>query len=338
MRAVAFEELAECIQNISQSAAFELATLGEDYAVPYIMNDSVEDYFIFQNCHMRGEFDPNRQEDTLVEAVDDRGTMGLIIRQGEANVVSLWFHEVFRVQKCSRYHEIGHFWVPGTEHWRRIVYMAGTLHDKFTYAGEEFCNEKEIALLPLMEFAPLREFSYFKDGLHAYYPDTYAAVELFRELAEEAQDTAFVKLLSAYVKNPSLAFAKRIAKKMNSAKRAPLYELIYRRLCEASALHPPRDYGPKRNADILHRRNELTQQLLSAGYTGVYPLFTRGKRQVLVTEEHPFTLSEMEYKDFDFRFQFMVSECIRIPKYLCQGFFRGFGNRGFIEKDVQKLL
>ena len=338
MKAVPFEELVEYMQAVSDSRAFELAAMGDDFVVPYIMNDSIEDYFIFQNCSLRGEYDPDLQESTTVQAVQDGTLTGLIIRQAGTNVVTLWFKSVFRVQKCSRYHEIGHFWQKGYEHWRRIVYIAGTLHDKFTYGGEAFCSEKELTLLPLIEFAPLREFSYFKESLHRYYPDTVEAVSLLQALAAEAGDTAFQKLLTAYAKRPTLRFAKRIAKKMNSPKRAPLYEVIYTRLAEASAAHPPRDYGEKRNAEIAAQREKVNEQLHTAGYTGEYPLFTRGRRQVLAAEEHPFTLSEMEYEDFDFRIRFMVSECRKPPKHLCEGFFRGFGNKGYIEKDVNRLL
>ena len=338
MNRITFEELSEYMKAISDSRAFELAAMGEDFVVPYIMNDSIEDYFVFKNCSIRGEYDPELQESTLVEAVKDGELTGLIIRQKSTNIVTLWFHEVFRVQKCSRYHEIGHFWVKGSEHWRRIVYMAGTLHDKCTYGGEEFCNEKEKALLPLMEFAPLREFSFFREGIHAYYPDTYAALDLMRELAEEVGDRKFIKLLDAYEKHPTFRFARHIAKKMNEKGRAPLYEAIFKRLSEASAEHPPRDYGEKLNAEIEAERDKVTNRLLSAGYGGTYPLFTRGCRQVLAAEEHPFTLSEMEYEDFEFRIRFMVSECRKPPKYLCEGFFRGFGSKGYIEEDIQKLL
>lgn len=338
MKKITFEDLSEYIELISESRAFELAASGEDFVVPYILNDSIEDYFIFKKCSLRGEYDPELQESTLVEAVRDGELTGLIIRQRNDNVVSLWFEEVFRVQKCSRYHEIGHFWVKGFEHWRRIVYIAGTLHDKFTYGGEEFCNEKEKALLPLMEFAPLREYSYFRDSAHSYYPDTYDAIDLMKALAAEVQDTEFLKLLNIYEKRPGIKLAKHIARKMNAPGRAPLYELIFARLSEASTEHPPRDYGEKRNAEIVKLREELTDKLIAAGYKGEYPLFTRDRRQVLAAEEHPFTLSEMEYEDFEFRIRFMVSECRKPPKHLCQGFFSGFGNKGYIEENIENLL
>lgn len=338
MKPVSFEELITYIEEISRSHAFELAALGDDFVVPYIMNDSIEDYFVFKNCSIRGDYDPDLQEDTTAELVEEGEHKGLIIRQKDTNVVTLWFEEVYRRQTVSRYHEIGHFWREGFEHWRRIVYMAGTLYDKYTYGGEEFCNEKEIALLPLMEFAPLREFSFFKGGIHEFYTDTYEGVNVFRNFAMEAGDIEFVKLLTKYEEKPSLRFARKIAGKMNSVKRAPMYELIFKALSEASSEHPPRDYGEKRNEEIRLLREETERKLLSVGYKGKYPLFTRGRRQVLAAEEHPFTLSEMEYKDFDFCIRFMVSECRKPPKYLCQGFFSGFGNKSYIEKDIGKLL
>ena len=338
MKPINLTELSEYIEAISDSRAFELAAKGDDFVVPYIMNDSIEDYFILTNCSIRGDYDPDLQEKTTAQVVEDGSLKGLIIRQAGTNVVSIWFDEAYRVQKCSRYHEIGHFWVKGNEHWRRIAYLAGTLHDKYVYAGEEFCTEKEKELLPLIEFAPLREFSYYRGSIHPFYDDTYEAIHLLTEIAMDAGDIAFVKQLITYERKPTLRHAKRIARKMNSSKRAPFYEKLYYRLAEASAEHPSRDYGEQGNEEILRTRKAITEKLHTAGYKGKYPLFVRGKRQILAAEEHPFTLSEMEYKDFDFRVQFMVSECRKPPRYLCEGFFRGFCNKGYIEKEIEKIL
>ena len=66
MKAVTFAELSEYIEAISDSRAFELAALGDDFVVPYILNDSIEDYFVFKNCSIRGDYDPDLQEDTTI--------------------------------------------------------------------------------------------------------------------------------------------------------------------------------------------------------------------------------------------------------------------------------
>lgn len=56
--------------------------------------------------------------------------------------------------------------------------------------------------------------------------------------------------------------------------------------------------------------------------------------QITVTEEHPFTVSMLEFEDFVFRVQFMVSKCgkhVKIGKNC--GFFRGLGRIGQIERE-----
>ena len=89
MNKITFDELSEYMEAISDSCAFELAAMGDSYVVPYIMNDSIEDYFVFKGCSIRGEYDPELQEDTVVEAVRDGELTGLIIRQKDTNVVTL---------------------------------------------------------------------------------------------------------------------------------------------------------------------------------------------------------------------------------------------------------
>ena len=90
MKSIEFKELSEYIEAISDSRAFELAAKGDDFVVPYIMNDSIEDYFILKNCSIRGDYDPDLQEKTTAEVVEDGSLKGLIIRQAGTNVVSIW--------------------------------------------------------------------------------------------------------------------------------------------------------------------------------------------------------------------------------------------------------
>ena len=74
----------------------------------------------------------------------------MVVKQGEDNVFTLWFEEITEQLACYQYHEIGHFWVQGMEQWRQLVYMIGTIYDKYEYLGEEVCTEKELELIPLM--------------------------------------------------------------------------------------------------------------------------------------------------------------------------------------------
>ena len=61
----------------------------------------------------------------------------------------------------------------------------------------------------------------------------------------------------------------------------------------------------------------------------------KGNRQVLVMEEHPFTISELEYENYGFKIQYMISEVddVKNEYLLNAGFFAGKGRRGWIEKE-----
>ena len=66
----------------------------------------------------------------------------------------MWFDEIIEHTNCYRYHEIGHFWRDGAEQWRQLVYMIGTIREKYRFLGEEVCNDQEMEIMSLIEFAP----------------------------------------------------------------------------------------------------------------------------------------------------------------------------------------
>ena len=65
------------------------------------------------------------------------------------------------------------------------MYMVGIIHDKYEYIGENVCNEKEIALMPLIEFPPFRFWSPIHESLDEKYPFTYDGIDAMKELAKE---------------------------------------------------------------------------------------------------------------------------------------------------------
>lgn len=108
-----FEKLAE----IFEYQVFELC-VGDEYLIPYMMNDAVENYLILKDCRMTGHY---LKEDTLkvtgqLAVEEDRYVLS--VRQGEENVFTLYFQEIEERIQCFQYHRIGHFWVEGQEHWR----------------------------------------------------------------------------------------------------------------------------------------------------------------------------------------------------------------------------
>lgn len=334
-----------------------------DFYIPYMMNDALECYLILKNCRMMGEYltpeelaawkeegEEIRIEGCLAESGTDHA---LIVKQGGLNVFTLWFQDMEEVLKCYRYYRIGHFWVEGQEQWRQLVYMVGTIHDKYQYMGRKVCNKKEAALRHLMECPMFRRWSPINDSLDGVYPTTDRGTERLQELAEEAGDKKLAKMLRFYLKFPYKWVENYICKKMLHPDRIPLYHLIYEKLKEASIEYGPRNYGKALNSEIQAKRKEVHQTLIRSGFHGKYPIYykeeERTRTEILVTEEHPFTI--LEWKDFHFRMQYMVStyrikkqkedsegfDCKWIEQTFNSGFFKGRNRKGFIANDLSFL-
>lgn len=344
-------DLQKCIGELIDCNAFEIQLHKDKNGqlncyIPYMMNDALECYFVLKNCKLTGEYVTGSlnavdapgdsaefgnfacDKKLSVELIDDDTAQALIIRQSSGNVSTLWFQDITKDLNCYRYHEIGHFWVKGQEHLRQLVYMLGTIYDKYSYMGESLCTEKELALLPLMEFAPFRYWSPIHESLDDIYPDTIDGFDCFKGLCMEAGDSKLLKLTKKYEKLAcgSLLITdfyrkfalprliEKIAHELASSGHESLYELIYRKVCEASSQYPARDYGEVMNKMIIQSRQEVVDALLSKGFIGEYPRFSKENISVLVAEEHPFTLSVLEYENYGFRIQFMVSDTGKSPR------------------------
>ena len=342
MKNLTLEELTKYLSEILSCDAFELHADAEYIYIPYMMNDALECYLLFSNTQLTGRYLPDFEGKTSFELTQTPQTTGIIFRQGAENDFTLWFSDCRRILRCYRYDQIGHFWVKGEEHWRRLVYIIGTIRDKYEYMGEALCNEAEIALTALMEFAPFRMYSpihksktaaFFHSGdpLGAVYPDTLQGISAMESLAKEAGDRTFCRLLSIYRRFPCWGMKKLLFWALNCPGRIPLYELLFKKVQDAASAYPNRDYGPERNARITQARIALARQLKDQGFSGEYPLFQKGNHQILAMEEHPFTV--LEASDFQFRIQLMESETSASDLRINAGFFRKWRNRSRITKE-----
>ena len=323
------EMLQKYLSEICSCQALEVHADNDKVYSPYMMNDALECFLLFSDAQLVGHPLPDYEGDTSYEMISDpteaQNKTGLIFRQGTQNVFTLWYASVYQDLYCYRYDQIGHFWTPGQEHWRRLVYILGTIYDKYQYMGSQVCNPQEIRLLKLMEFAPLYYYSPIHDPLDDIYPDTSEGLQTMKDLASEAGDRHFMFLLNMYELCPISALRKLLQRALNRPSRIPLYELLFHKIEEASRTYPERDYGEKRNRYIKNARQKLSDQLLQQGYQGKYPLFQKGSHQILAMEEHPFTI--LEAKDFHFRIQLMESEAAKGCSGLNAGFFDRRGNR-----------
>lgn len=304
-----------------------------NYYIPYMMNDALECYLVLKNARMTGEYLPlDAGEYPLQAQIAQRdGQTALIVKQGKENVFTIWFREIEEYFQCYQYHRIGHFWVQGQEQWRQLVYMVGTIYDKYEYMKEKACNGMEMELMHLVEFPPFRFWSPVEESLEGRYPSNPKGAECMKKLAKEAGDGIYAFFVSIYEKFPVRFLEKKLAAMLCSPAREDLYETIYEKVRRASLAYPKRDYGELLNAQILQKRKVVNSRLKRAGFEGKYPFYKKDDMQVVVTEEHPFTC--MESQDFIFRMQFMVSKCQK----KCGrngGFFKARNREGWIFEDL----
>ena len=299
-----FRHLAE----ILRADAFEITLNKEtgDYLIPYMMNDAVECYLRLQQARFTGEFLADEKV-LSAQVAKEQDRYILVIRQESGNTFTVLFHEIEELCQRYQYHRIGHFWVKGQEHWRRLVYMVGTVYDKYQYLGSEYCNSQERKLLKMMEFAPFRYWSPIHESLDKYYTDTQEGLEIMWELAGEAGDWFYQKMVRIYGVLKCRWMSGVLSRMLLLSGRQKLYHLIEQKIEAASMEYPVRDYGEKRNLEIEEIRHRIAAVLKEKGFEGSYPVFIKNNMlKIQVVEEHPYVISDMEYEDFEFRIHLMV--------------------------------
>lgn len=336
----AYGKLAEIFQfHVFELHCGETRDRKTDYYIPYMMNDALECYLVLKNAWMTGEYLDLDEEEYPIQGQlawrDDKSA--LIVKQGRENVFTIWFSSLDESLQCYQYHRIAHFWMKGQEQWRQLVYMAGTVYEKYQYVGEKACNAGEKEFMKLIEFAPFRYWSPIEDSLEDRYPSTKEGAICMKEMALEAGDRGYARLAGLYARFPFRFLGKKLAKKLNEPARQALYETIYEKIRRASLRYPKRMYREELEHKILRERKRVHTSLRRDGFEGKYPVYTRGTTEIVAVEEHPFTM--MEAEDFTFRIRFMVSVC-RKEKEMGRncGFFEGKGRRGWIEENLDRLL
>ncbi len=307
--------------------------------IPYMMNDAVEIYYEFMDCACNGLLEENFSENTKITIIQGDNRRGLRMCDGTNHASWLWFRSYKKSSHFYQYHRIGHFWIEGQEQWRQLVYMIGTIYDKFTFLGEEGCNVNELEILGLVTFAPFRYWSPVEENLESRYPDAEVGVKQMLSLAREAGDDDFVKLLKRYQKMAAWpVIGKRVVREtiqaMIEPKRRKLYHLLYDKICRASEQWEVRRYDTDTERKMLQLRNQTDSSLKSRGYEGEYPFYKRGSKIVFAAEEHPFTVMD---DDFCFKIHLMVSET-RKPASYNDGFFDEEGACGKIIKNLYGAL
>lgn len=242
---------------------------------------------------------------------------GLIIRHQSHETLTIWFSNCMQSCKFYQYHRIGHFWTKGMEHWRRLVYIIGTIHEKYTFLGKSSCNALEQELLPLIEFAPFRYWSPLHESLDDYYINSQEGILCMKQLATDTKDFSYARMIQLYEHLPCtiqtfpwvISF---LAKKLTSPKHKQIYEYLDSKINAASTEYQIRDYGSEINEEIKKIRIQFTKELYADGYVGEYPYFKKENATLIAVEEHPFTILESN------TFKFKIYGMILTPEYSIQ--------------------
>lgn len=332
------QQLEACIQELIDCGALELLRCLEgnpnDMYIPYMMNDALEYYFILTECTAVGELKTEFPKGTTVKVISETQENSLTLYRPDGTLLTLQYQQIREVQQLYQYHTIGHFWRDGQEQWRQLVYIIGTVYDKWSYIGEQSCNAPELQLLPLMNFAPFRYWSPIHEELD-FYPDRKEGLDCMVSLAKQAGDTDYLAILQQYENNSGQDMTEQLAQELTKPERVELYRVIWEKLFQAASHYPVRDYGMVLNTKMASERKQVTEFLHQHGFEGRYPCFRRDTMQIVAVEEHPFTVFGLEYENFTFRIQFMVSETEKLHNIWNAGFFEG---TGWIAHTLSELM
>lgn len=314
-------EVQEKLRDLFKYQIFDFYEENGKFYIPFVMSDMAECYLEFEGGSLKGEYRRDLKEFVSGEIVKGETGFGLIVRQGAENTFTLWFQKACVRQSLYQYHQIGHFWVKGEEQWRQIVYMLVTIGEKDMFL-KRAVNRKESDLLPLIGFQPLIYWSPLsRNPMSEDNGSSKDAIQAMASLAREAGDHMYERVVKRYRFLPFAFMKKKLAYMLLEPERQPLYQLITKRLKEASLEYGVRDYGEQRNREIREIRTEAQAKLKQAGFQGVYPDFQKENVQIYIAEQHPFTV--MESKDFVFCLKYMVSICPGNKTGRNSGFFKG---------------
>lgn len=97
---------------------------------------------------------------------------------------------------------------------------------------------------------------------------TEKAINLMLEIAKEAEDKTFIRLLSYYKKNSSTMMSRWIAYMLHRKKHIKIISILTKRLQKAASIYPNRSFGTKNDIKIqkiLQKAEKRKQELKEAG-------------------------------------------------------------------------
>lgn len=273
----------------------------KDISLVYLMNDAVESFLVFHNATMTGQYQ-NGYEGELLAVLDKKETeYVLVVHQGDS-VVTLFFEDLFQKNNLYNYGELGHFWVSGYEYLRLLEYRLAILRDKCDYLDESCSTPEEKRLAALVEFPPLNYCCY------PAVPEKYIvprenpwkpseeAIDLMEELAMEAGDRNFLRILSYYRKNNAKVVARLIARLLHKKRHIKIIRILTQRLQKAAAIYPKRSFGKENDPAIKQRLEKAKQRQEALRKEGIYADIIREEPFVEAKDSVQYNIYLMKWK------------------------------------------
>ena len=215
----------------------------QDISLVYLMNDAVESFLVFHNATMTGEYQKEYEGEILAVLDKKEEQYVLVVHQGDS-VVTLFFDTLLQKNNLYNYGDVGHFWVKGYEYLRVLEYRLAILREKCDYLDESCSTPEERKLASLVEFPPLNYCcypavpeKYIVPRENPWQP-TEKAINLMLEIAKEAEDKTFIRLLSYYKKNSSTMMSRWIAYMLHRKKHIKIISILTKRLQKAASIYP----------------------------------------------------------------------------------------------------
>lgn len=247
------------LEQVFQLNVFYPVHIGNDndWSVAYLMNDAVESFLTFTDSIMTGNYIDNDAEQVPdLQRLDD-GYM-LIVNQGGENTFTIRFRELKLRTHLFNYGCMGHFWIEGYEYLRQLEYQLADIRDKYRYLGDEVCSDKELLLMKLADFPPIKQYKSVPDRYYVPYPDCVyeEAVDYLIELADKTGDYSIERMLVCYKKKPSRIKSRIIAKMLCLKRHAEFVDVIISELREAASIYPDRTFSAEEDlqCDVIHEK------------------------------------------------------------------------------------
>ena len=263
----------------------------DDIYAAYLMNDSVESYFVFENSVMTGEYkDIDCDQIAGIEKLAD-GYM-LIVNQGGENIFTIRFTNLRIRTDYFNYGCMGHFWVKGYEYLRQLEYQLADIRDKYRYLGDEYCSEKEMQLMKLADFPPIKRYKSVPDRYYVPYPDCVyqETIDYLLSIAQQVNDCSMAMIIRKYGKKPSGYNSFLLGVMLHTKKHADFVDALIKDLRDAASIYDDRIFSEDENRE--HKSIHIIAEKKLEEYE------KRGFRGILYREE-PFMYSKdsITYKE-----------------------------------------